>query len=201
VVLISGRDPETLGRWFEDLPITLVAEHGVFLREDSSWRITGDYTDEWKETVRPILELYADRTPGAFVEEKRYSLVWHYRLAESELGEMRAHELKEALLDLVQPLGLMVLEGQKVLEVKPREINKGAIARRILSEGAYDFVLAMGDDWTDEYLFEALPPESFTVKIGYGLTRARYRLEGVEEARRFLEELWQRKSSVIRDPS
>ena len=201
VVLISGRAPEILGKWFGDLPLTLVAEHGVFIREDSTWQLTGDYSNEWKETVRPILELYADRTPGAFVEEKPYSLVWHYRLAESELGEMRAHELKEALLDLVQPLGLMVLEGRKVLEIKPREINKGVIARRLLAEGDYDFILAMGDDWTDEYLFEALPPESFTVKIGYGLTRARFRLEGVAEARRFLEELWQKKTSSTPGPS
>ncbi len=193
VVLISGRDSETLSRWFGDLPVSLVAEHGVFIRENHDWHLTGEFTGEWKEVVRPVLELYTDRTPGAFIEEKSYSLVWHYRLAESELGAMRAHELKEALLDLIHPMGLMVLEGHKVLEIKPREINKGMAARYFLDRGEYDFILAMGDDWTDEYLFEALPPGSFTVKIGYGLTKARYRLENFKEARRLLEELWQRK--------
>ncbi|MBX6423920.1 bifunctional alpha,alpha-trehalose-phosphate synthase (UDP-forming)/trehalose-phosphatase [Thermosulfurimonas sp. F29] len=194
VVLISGRDPDTLDRWFGDLPVDLVAEHGVFIREGGRWHSVREFDQDWKEVIRPLLELYTDRTPGSFVEEKSCSLVWHYRLAESELGSMRAYELKEALLDLVHPLGLMVLEGNKVLEVKPREINKGVAARHFLESGAYDFVLAMGDDWTDEYLFEALPPESFTVKIGYGLTRARYRVENFREARRLLEELWRRKS-------
>ena len=194
VVLISGRGQETLSNWFGDLPISLVAEHGVFIWENGKWFVTKDFTEDWKETVRPVLELYTDRTPGSFIEEKRYSLVWHYRLAESELGDMRAHELKEALLDLVHPLGLMVLEGNKVLEVKPREINKGEAARYFLERGSYDFILAMGDDWTDEYLFEALPSDSFTVKIGYGLTKARYRLENVKGARRFLEEMIKTKS-------
>ncbi len=189
VVLISGRDQETLTQWFGDLPVSLVAEHGIFIYDGGNWTPSGDFNDEWKETVRPILELYTDRTPGSFIEEKRFSLVWHYRLAESELGLMRAHELKEALLDLAHTLGLMVLEGNKVLEIKPREINKGEAARYFLQRHPYDFILAMGDDWTDEYLFEALPPESFTVKIGYGLTKARYRLENVKEARRLLEEM------------
>ncbi|HFC97365.1 MAG TPA: bifunctional alpha,alpha-trehalose-phosphate synthase (UDP-forming)/trehalose-phosphatase [Thermosulfurimonas dismutans] len=194
VVIISGRDPETLSRWFGDLPVALVAEHGVFVYQGEGWHRMVEPEQEWKEAVRPVLELYADRTPGAFIEEKAHSLVWHYRLAESELGALRAHELKEALLDLVPPLGLMVLEGKKVLEVKPREIHKGMVARWFLEKGEYDFILAMGDDWTDEFLFEALPPESFTVKIGYGLTRARYRLENFREARRLLEEMWRRKS-------
>ncbi len=193
VVLISGRDKETLERWFGDLPVSLVAEHGIFVKEKGTWKLTGEFNEDWKEAVRPIMELYTDRTPGSFIEEKKYSLVWHYRLAESELGTMRAHELKEALLDLVHPLGLMVLEGHKVLEVKPREIHKGAAALYFLERGEYDFILAMGDDWTDEYLFEALPPESFTVKIGYGLTKARYRLENVKEARRFLQEMIERR--------
>jgi len=176
------------------LSVSLVAEHGVFIYEGGRWSAIADFSEDWKETVRPVLELYADRTPGSFIEEKRYSLVWHYRLAESELGTMRAHELKEALLDLVHPLGLMLLEGNKILEVKPREINKGEAARYFLERGSYDFILAMGDDWTDEYLFEALPSDSFTVKIGYGLTRARYRLENAREVRRFLEEMIKAKS-------
>ncbi len=189
VVIISGRDKNTLSRWFSDLKVWLAAEHGMFVKTDGNWEPIGELPQDWKDAIRPIMELYTDRTPGAFIEEKCCSLVWHYRLAESELGSMRAHELKEALLDLVHGLGLMVLEGNKVLEVKPREVHKGSAAKYFLERDQYDFVFAMGDDWTDEFLFEALPEESFTVKIGYGLTKAKFRLENVNEARKLLREL------------
>jgi len=32
VVIISGRDRDFLGKWFSNLDLTLVAEHGAFIR-------------------------------------------------------------------------------------------------------------------------------------------------------------------------
>ncbi len=74
VVLISGRDRKTLDEWFKCLKIGIIAEHGVWIRERlMDWRVLEQLSDSWKKEALPLLELYADRTPGAFVEEKDYS--------------------------------------------------------------------------------------------------------------------------------
>jgi trehalose 6-phosphate synthase/phosphatase len=93
VVLVSGRDRETLQRWFGMFPISLVAEHGVWLRDrNEDWKMIKPMSNDWKPQILPILEMYSDRLPGSFVEEKEFSRVWHYRKAEPELGAMRAKD-------------------------------------------------------------------------------------------------------------
>ncbi len=194
VVLISGRPKETLEEWFGDLGLNLVAEHGVWIKEKGKdWQMLEALSEDWKEAIKPIMESFADRTPGAFVEEKRFSLVWHYRRADPELSNHRARELKDALLDITKNLDLLVLDGNKVIEVKPININKGRAARYFLEKGDYDFVLAIGDDWTDEDLFEVLPLYSYTIKVGFGVSRARFSVNSYREVRALLQEMVQRR--------
>ena len=188
VVIISGRDKETLGTWWENVPVELIAEHGVWLRPlNSEWQLRENLNNSWMNTIRPVLETFVDRTPGTFIEEKNYSLAWHYRQAKPELGEVRANELSTVLRDLVSNHGLSVLQGNKVLEIKNSGVNKGKAANRLLVE-KYDFIFAIGDDWTDEYLFTELPDHSTTVKVGVGKTDAKYCLGNVEKVRELLYE-------------
>jgi len=66
-------------------------EHGVWLRpRGAEWRMLKTMTADWKERVRPILQLYVDRLPGALLEEKEFSLAWHYRRADPEQASRRA---------------------------------------------------------------------------------------------------------------
>ena len=175
VVIISGRDKASLDSWFGHLPIGLVAEHGAWLKSKGAreWETFEPLSDEWKDEVRPIFELYADRTPGSFVEEKDFSLVFQYRRSDSRLGELRARELVSHLEGLTTNLNLQVLEGSKVVEVKNSGVNKGRAALRWLSDDI-DFVLAVGDDWTDEDVFRVVPEWAWAVKVGYGSTAANY---------------------------
>ncbi len=191
VVLISGRKKENLDRWFGDLGMDLVAEHGVWLKEsDHPWELIEPLKQDWKEAIRPIMEVYADRTPGAFIEEKEFSLVWHYRKAEPELGVTRARELKDALLNITENFNLTILEGSKVIEVKPANINKGMAAMRwITNMGPWDFIMAVGDDWTDEDLFEALPQEAYSIKVGFGLSKAKFNMDSPHRVRGLLKEM------------
>lgn len=178
VVLISGRDRDSLVGWFGHLPIGLIAEHGVWLRSgpDSEWEMIEPMSGDWKDEVRPVLEHYADRTPGSFVEEKDFSLVWQYRQSEANLGELRARDLVAHLQTLIANLDLQVLEGSKVVEVKNSGVNKGRAALRWVAAIEPDFMLAIGDDFTDEDTFRALPDEAWTVKVGIGSTAAKYSL-------------------------
>ncbi|WP_286879322.1 bifunctional alpha,alpha-trehalose-phosphate synthase (UDP-forming)/trehalose-phosphatase [Methanoculleus sp. UBA413] len=177
VVVISGRDQYTLDAWFGAMDIGLIAEHGVWVKERSGeWRMPEALSDEWKGEIYPILELYTDRTPGAFIEEKDYSLVWHYRRTEPMLGAQRAKDLKDDLLHLTSNLNVGVMEGNKVIEIKNTVVNKGRAALNWVSRHAWDFILAIGDDRTDEDLFAVMPPEAYSIKIGLAPSKARFNL-------------------------
>ena len=97
IVIISGRDNETLGRWFgESCNIHFIAEHGVWLRRPGEdWYMLEQIDNEWKESVQPLLEYYVDQTPRSFIEHKNFSLVWHYRKSDPDLSMQRAWELKD----------------------------------------------------------------------------------------------------------
>jgi len=190
VVIISGRDKETLNHWLGNTEASLIAEHGAWIKaKDSDWQVIEPLRNDWKDTIRPILELYADRTPGSSVEGKDFSLVWHYRKADSELASLRIQELRDAVLNLTENLDIGIFEGSKILEVKNIGISKGHAAERWLAKGKWDFILAAGDDYTDEDMFSILPESTYSIKVGYGISKARFNLDSVYELRSLLEEL------------
>ncbi|RXK86261.1 bifunctional alpha,alpha-trehalose-phosphate synthase (UDP-forming)/trehalose-phosphatase [Filimonas effusa] len=190
VVIISGRNHVTLQEWFGHLKVDMVAEHGVWNRYyGSEWEDKKGLNNSWKQTVFPILNTYTERTPGSLIEEKSYSLVWHYRKAEKELGEMRASEMINNLRYMAADLGLHLLPGNKVVEIKNVEVNKGKSAQQYLHNGNYDFVMAIGDDNTDEDMFKALKPDAISIKVNSSISAARFYLRDVREVREFLKGL------------
>ncbi|MFW6118232.1 MAG: bifunctional alpha,alpha-trehalose-phosphate synthase (UDP-forming)/trehalose-phosphatase [Chloroflexota bacterium] len=183
MVLISGRDKHTLESWFGNLDVGLVAEHGAWIKErGGGWEAIETLTSDWKEEVYPILESWVDKTPGSFTEEKEFSLGWHYRKSNARLGELRARELRNNLSNTIANLNLQVLEGSKVVEVKNTAINKGRAASIWISKEKWDFIMALGDDWTDEDTFKALPPLAWSIKVGFGASAARFRLSSPGKA-------------------
>jgi trehalose 6-phosphate synthase/phosphatase len=190
VVIISGRNREALEEFFEDVNIGLVAEHGAWIRDSrGNWATTGDYNTDWKEKIRSILDHFKRRTPGALVEEKDFSLVWHYRKTAPELSSVRVAELKNTLYFLTANLELDVAEGNKIVEVKNSGINKGHAAIEWISKKKWDFILAVGDDATDEDLFRALPEFAYSIKIGLAPSRAKLRFKTQNEVIPFLEKM------------
>ena len=190
VVLISGRDRDTMEKWFGDLNMGLVAEHGVWTKEKGKeWEMIETLSNDWKREVCPILELYVGRTPGSLVEEKEFSLAWHYRKAEHRLGDMRARELANDLLSLTANLNLQVLEGSKVVEVKNAGVNKGRAALQWIPKKTWGFILAIGDDLTDEDVFKVLPTTAWSIKVRFGVSLARFNLSFPSQVRSLLKEM------------
>ena len=188
VVLLSGRAKEILEEWFGTLDIGLVAEHGVWIKE-KNWEMIEPLTEDWKQEIRPILELYMDRTPGAFIEEKGFSLVWHYRKASTELSAIRVRELIDELVTLTANLNLQILEGSKVVEIKNSGINKGRAALRWIAREQWGFLMAVGDDRTDEDMFEVVPERGYSLKVGLSSSLARFNLKSHEDVLLLLGEL------------
>jgi len=190
ICIVSGRPRHTLEEWFGKLPISLIAEHGVWLRhKNSDWRMLKTMTNDWKERIRPILQLFVDRLPGALLEEKEFSLAWHYRRADPDQASLRAKELLDDLTGFTRNIDVQVFEGNKVIEVRNSGVNKGTAAMEWLSGQMPEFILGIGDDWTDEDLFRVLPPAAFSVRVGVANTAARYYLANHTAVRRILREL------------
>ncbi|MFZ2455102.1 MAG: bifunctional alpha,alpha-trehalose-phosphate synthase (UDP-forming)/trehalose-phosphatase [Candidatus Altiarchaeia archaeon] len=187
VAIISGRDRKTLTEWFGKLDIGLVAEHGAFIREKTGeWTTARPLNTEWKPKVCTVLRRYIDRVPGSFIEEKEYSLAWHYRSADPEFASQRAKELTDNLLALTATIELQVLQGNKVVEVRTAGINKGSAALHFQGQERYDYIMAIGDDWTDEDMFKALPKTACTIKVGMNPSYSRYNLHNYREAQKLL---------------
>ncbi len=189
VVIISGRDKSNLGKWFDNIPLTLVVEHGGFIRKagEEQWNATVDIDASWKPMIQNIFEQFVKKVPGSFVEQKENSLVWHYRAAKQYYVNKYLSSLEGLLQPLAQKLNLRIEHGSKILETRPNGIGKGNFASDF--SGKADFVLAIGDDKTDEEMFSALPPTAWTIKVGPGQTAARYRVNDVDEVLQLLDRL------------
>jgi trehalose 6-phosphate synthase/phosphatase len=191
VLLATGRDRATLDQWFSGLRLGFAAEHGVWIKDwAGDWRLLKPLEVDWKKRISPILEMYADRVAGAFVEEKEYSLAWHYRAADPEQGTSVARELTDHLLAFTANIDLQVMRGNKVIEIRNPGINKGFAVQQWLAKTRFDFILAIGDDGTDEDTFAILPPRAHSFRLGEAArTHARYTLRGADEVVRLLEDL------------
>lgn len=184
--VISGRSRADLERWFGGIKnIWLAAEHGAVLRSPVSreWeQAHANCSDDWKGRVYPILEHFVARTPGSFIEENEFSLVWHYRMADPEFGDWLANDLVANLEQMLAESPVRAVKGQKTVEVKLVWANKGDVYSRLLqTEPKPDFIMAAGDDVTDEDLFAQLPPSAWTIHVGPSRSRARYYVAGPDE--------------------
>lgn len=183
VVIISGRPYTTLNKWFGTKPYFLVAEHGAWSNYPThEWNNKHNTSTPWKIPVKRIMHKFTNLTPGALIEEKTSSLAWHYRRVQAGLGQMRSQELVENMRYLLTQYGLQLLMGDKVIEIKSNELNKGKAAVDIVNHYNPDFIFAIGDDSTDEDMFFELPETAITVKVGNKNSAARYYVENQVEA-------------------
>jgi trehalose 6-phosphate synthase/phosphatase len=193
VYIVSGRDSQTLEKWFGDIPVGLIAEHGAKLRDTSGdWEVTilGP-AEDWKAKMEKTMQEYVDKCPHTSIERKEYSIAWHYRSADLGDGAVRARELYDDLLPTAGQLSLNVLNGHKVIEVRLKGVNKGAAIGRIIGRGNYDFVLCIGDDETDEDMFKKLATrtDAFTIKVGNEASFAKYNLHNPPMVQALLESI------------
>lgn len=190
VVIVSGRDHFTLEKFFGDLNVHLIASHGLWIKHpNTDWEMTLALNNDWKATVNHVLEVYADRMPGALIEEKDFSLAFHYRLCEPDLVATKLNEVKDALVSMTQTMTIGLQEGNKVIEMKDLRVNKGYGASVFLKNPKFDFIMSVGDDVTDEDLFDVLNEGSYGIKVGLGNSKANYRVRSWQSVRKLLNNL------------
>lgn len=188
VVIVSGRPKTTLEMFFSDVGLGLIAEHGGWVFEAGQWVKSSVASRRWKKAIIPTLQKFVSRTPGSVFEEKDFSLVWHYRQTSPDLAYVRKKELVTQLRNLL-PDEIGVFEGQKILEIKPKNMHKGALVTEILTSEKWDFIMVVGDDYTDEDMFVVVPERAYSIHVGMSQTAARFQLKGVPDVISLVTEL------------
>ncbi|KAK6947398.1 Glycosyl transferase, family 20 [Dillenia turbinata] len=209
VFLVSGKDRETLDEWFSSCEkLGIAAEHGYFLRSsgNAEWETCVAVPDfDWKQIAEPVMQLYTETTDGSYIETKESALVWNYQYADRDFGSCQAKELLDHLESVLANEPVSVKSGLHMVEVKPQGVNKGLVAERLLAtmkeKGMLpDFVLCIGDDRSDEDMFEviisamagpSLSPvaEVFACTVGQKPSKAKYYLDDTSEILRMLQGL------------
>src|SRR5690606_4754230 len=111
----------------------------------------------WFPEVEKVMQAYADRVPLSFVEQKEASLVWHFRESPQDFANFQARKLDEELQVGLANHPVSVVYGNKIVEVKAIECNKGSFLRSLIQQDVDNgtFYICMGDDRTDEDMFRA----------------------------------------------
>jgi trehalose 6-phosphate synthase/phosphatase len=191
VIIISGRSTFDMDRFLGHLSLNIIAEHGAIIKENGLWNKQMVDDGIWKTALVPLLNQLTLKCPGSFIEEKYFSLAWHYRNAEPRKGYVCSRELLSDLADITQIYNLKILDGNKVVEIMRKDIGKGNAVRKILEKNNFDYILSVGDDVTDEEIFKLFPDKAFgfTIRVGTGSTLAKYKFDNVSEVLLFLKHL------------
>ncbi|KAL4019545.1 hypothetical protein IC575_018294 [Cucumis melo] len=209
VFVVSGRGRESLGNWFSSCDkLGIAAEHGYFMRwsADKDWENCGQGSDfGWIQIAEPVMKLYTEATDGSSIETKESALVWHHQDADPDFGCSQAKELLDHLESVLANEPVAVKSGQFIVEVKPQGVSKGLVAEKIFTSMAEagrraDFVLCIGDDRSDEDMFEiignAVSSGSlssntlvFACTVGQKPSKAKYYLDDTTEVINMLEAL------------
>jgi trehalose 6-phosphate synthase/phosphatase len=191
VFIVTGRGHNDIDKLLINLRVNVIAEHGAFMKENGVWKNMINNSRLWKEEVIPVFNKITDVCPDSYTEEKEYSLTWHYRNAEPDLGYKCSRELIQLLNNRIHQYNLKILDGNKVVEILSNETGKGQAVRKLFEKGGFDFVLSIGDDATDEEMFEFFLHYSnaFTIKVGEGATSARYKFKSISDVAGLLKQL------------
>lgn len=175
VLLISGRDRDYLDLVWRDAGFTLGAEHGAFYRSPGTdWEGLFPNSREWIHKTLPALNSLAFHYEGSQLEEKFYSIAWHYRSIADKIGPSDKKQILAAIRSLPEYGRFVINDSESTIELRTAGIDKGSSVARWVGGKHFDFVVAIGDSETDEDLFSIFGRDAFTIKVGIEPTKANY---------------------------
>lgn len=176
VIIISGRRLADLKSRVSIPGLTYVGNHGFEMEGAASFNVTSAIPARYGDDIRKLKGLLSETLSaleGVWIEDKGLVLTVHFRSASPATESMLRDTFEGVCRDYLQARRIKVMEGKKVLEIRPPlKWGKGDAACRILAECQQQWgpghVLAVyvGDDVTDEEAFGALNPSGLTVKVG-----------------------------------
>ncbi|MDB4943001.1 MAG: Alpha,alpha-trehalose-phosphate synthase [Labilithrix sp.] len=191
VAIVSGRQKDWLESFFPGDQVFLVAEHGAYRRGAGAWQNVADHDPAPLAGLGEKLEALVRRHPGALLERKNTTVALHYRnVSRNARGELLIEAFSIIDEFLLRHVAYERLEGVMVTEVRPASVKKSSAVpwmREIAGPGAR--LVAIGDDVTDEHMFQVVAPQDESIVVRTSeprRTAARWELSNSDEVRAVL---------------
>ncbi len=192
VVLVSGRSRKDMEQWFGNCGIMLISEHGAWCKKPASeWIAITENTVDNHVELKEIMKEYSLLLHGSFLEEKTSGICLHFKMCTQPNMRETVYKLQAEVEANIKKNNLpyRYTKTDELLEIHFVQCNKGQAVNRFLSFDKDAFILAAGDDDTDEDMFAALPKSALTFKIGKKNTKAKIRVPNVARFTDFLNEM------------
>jgi len=186
IALVSGRSVEDIDKLFAPLVLPAAGQHGTERRSAAGTvRRHPPPIEGLGRAAADLVRLTAAHT-GLVLENKGMTLALHYRQAPSlrALAESEMRAVSAALGDAFE-----LQSGKFVVEIKPSGKDKGSAIAEFAAEAPFAGrrPVFIGDDLTDEPGFELVNRMGgHSLKVGPGITRARWHLFDAAAVRRWL---------------
>jgi trehalose 6-phosphate phosphatase len=157
LALVSGRSLSDLDLLFAPLQLPAVGDHGAEFRPVAGGQAETGRKIPFDPALKRQFATIAEIGPGILVEDKRYSIALHYRLAPESEDAVRR---EVARICAGNPAAAIeILPGKSVLEVKQVGFNKGTGVRELMTRPPFAdrHPIFIGDDVTDESVFKIIP--------------------------------------------
>ena len=186
VALISGRSVDDIDQLFAPLSFPAAGQHGTERRAaDGTVRRHAPPIERLGRAAADLVRLTAAHS-GLVFENKGMALALHYRLAPA-LRSLAEREMRAIAAGLGDAFELQT--GKFVVEIKPSGKDKGSAIAEFAAEAPFAGrrPVFIGDDLTDEPGFDLVNRiGGHSVKVGHGITRARWHLFDAAAVRRWL---------------
>jgi trehalose 6-phosphate phosphatase len=168
LALVSGRLISDIDALFAPLRLPAIGAHGAEMRLAADAPVSARTADAIGEGIRKLVAAAADVDPRVTLEDKSWSLAVHYRLAPHVEDTLKSKIA--AVMARVGVPELEVMHGKAVIEIKSNHFSKGAAVRELMKHPPFLHrrPVFVGDDTTDETVFEILPPLG---GVGYSVER------------------------------
>lgn len=191
VFIISGRDHRIMDIWLGDLRLNLVAEHGAYMRYlHHQWRMKENVDNRWLPKALQVMKPFLTEFPGTEIEEKELSISFHLNKLRANQHNTCANSLVEALQKAFEHIPVDIFRAANTVEIRCKGADKASAVEEILRRRSYDFILAAGNDATDEDMFRMLNrKKDYSIRIGKNDSAAAFYVKDVAELKRLLEEI------------
>ena len=198
-VILTGRAVDDIRQRLEFTPLHLIGNHGAEGMPDPLRHSLADSVSAHGGMAehRDVAEGWLAQWPAAIgpqaadagivVEPKSYSISIHYRASADHDAARRA--IAAAIDELVP--APRIIGGKCVVNLLPAGApDKGRALRSLVQFERCDAAFFVGDDLTDEAVFEDAPASWVTVKVGRSAdSAARYFIEDQRDIERCLQRL------------
>ncbi len=165
VFIISKYDHQILSKIFGEIKnLGICGDNGFFYKypeSDNFMPLIENIDMSWSDTALKIMKMFSERTEGSQVIQNKSSIIFSYKNTDNYFGYEQADELKTHLSTILNTPNLdIVTLSSGSLEIKPKNVNKGAFLAKVLQDKyrdkKFDLLFIIGCDDTDEEMFKYL---------------------------------------------